>query len=344
MKIILMIAAVFAVLLVIGLVAVFALISIAALVLLSLFAAGLINFNKPGKGKQFEKNNPHISKDGETLVSAHRSGAGIAPENTLMAFQHCLNSKDFKVDVFEFDLQLTKDGHLILLHDDTLDRTTNACEHFGEKDVSPSTKTLAELRELNFGENFEDENGNYPYRGLRGNDIPANLRAVTLDEVFDLIESTKKHQYIIELKDPREQGYKACDELYRILKQRDMLEQVVFGTFNNEVSKYATKHHPDLLRSACPKEVFYFYMCAVANIRIKPTTFAFSALQIPTDKYTGVRLGTKRIVEYAHRHNIAVQYWTINQTWEMDYLKSINADCIMTDLPDVAYRIFNERL
>lgn len=322
---------------------VFSLVSLVVLGLLAMFVAGLMNFNKPGKGQQFEKTNPHISEDGETLISAHRSGAGIAPENTLMAFQHCLNSKDFKVDVFEFDLQLTKDGHLILLHDDTLDRTTNACEHFGEKDVSPATKTLAELRELNFGENFRDENGNFPYRGLRGQDIPANLRAVTLSEVFDLIESVKEHQYIIELKDPREQGYKACDELYRILKERGMLQRVVFGTFNNEVSKYATQHHPDLLRSACPKDVFWFYMCAVLNIKIKPTTFAFSALQIPTDKYMGVRLGTKRIVEYAHRHNIAVQYWTINQTWEMDYLRAINADCIMTDLPDVAYKIFNER-
>lgn len=314
-----------------------------ALVLLSIFIAGLMNFNKAGKGKQFEKTNPHISKDGETLVSAHRSGAGIAPENTLMAFEHCLNSKDFKVDVFEFDVQLTKDGHLILLHDDTLDRTTNACEHFGEKDVSPASKTLARLRELNFGESFEDKRGRFPFKGLRGRDIPDNLRAVTLCEVLDLIESFKEYQYIIELKDPGEQGFKACDELHRVLKERDMLQRVVFGTFNNEVSKYATKHHPDLLRSACPWEMFLFYMCAVANLPTKPSTFAFSALQIPTDRYTGVRLGTKRIVEYAHRHNIAVQYWTINDTWEMDYLKSINADCIMSDLPDVAYKVFNER-
>lgn len=314
-----------------------------ALALFSAFVAGLMNFNKVGKGKQYEKTNPHISKDGLTLVSAHRSGAGIAPENTLMAFQHCLNSKDFKVDIFEFDVQLTKDGHLVLLHDDTLDRTTNACEHFGEKDVSPTNKTLAELRELNFGESFEDENGNFPYKGLRGNDIPVNLRAVTLCEVLDLIESVKEYNYIIELKDPGKQGFKACDELHRVLKERGMLQRVVFGTFNNEVSKYATKHHPDLLRSACPWEMFLFYMCAVTNLPIKPSTFAFSALQIPTDKYMGVRLGTKRIVEYAHRHNIAVQYWTINETWEMDYLKSINADCIMSDVPDVAYKIFNER-
>lgn len=316
---------------------------LAALGLLSIFIAGLINFNKADKGKEYKKTNPHITKDGETLIAAHRSGAGIAPENTLMAFQHCLGSKDFYVDIYEFDLALTKDGKLILLHDDTLDRTTNACEHFGGKNIEPKTKTLTELRELNFGENFCDKDGNYPYRGLRGKDIPCNLRAVTLEEVLDLLESVKEYRYIIELKDPKKQGFKACDELYRILKERNMLERVSVGTFNNEVAKYATKHHPDLIRSGSPFEIFQYYLCAVTNAKTKPDTFGFTVLHIPTDRYTGVRLGTKRIVEYSHRHNIAVQYWTINETWEMDYLKSINADAIMTDTPDVAYKVFNGR-
>lgn len=316
---------------------------LAALGLLSVFVAGLINFNKVGKGKQLSKTNPHITKDGETLIAAHRSGAGIAPENTLMAFEHCLKSKDFYVDIYEFDLALTKDNRLILLHDDTLDRTTNACEHFGGKDIEPKTKTLAELRELNFGERFCDKNGNYPYKGLRGKDIPDNLRAVTLEEVLNLLEGVKEYRYIIELKDPGEQGYKACDELYGILKKRNMLERVSVGTFNNEVARYATKHHPDLIRSGSPFEIFQYYLCAVANLNIKPGTFGFTVLHIPTDRYPGVRLGTKRIVEYSHRHNIAVQYWTINDTWEMDYLHHINADAIMTDTPDVAYKVINGR-
>ena len=85
-------------------ISVIAVILLFALGLLGIFIAGLINFNKVGNGKQTEKTNPHITKDGETLVAAHRSGAGIAPENTLMAFQHCLGSKDFYVDIYEFDL------------------------------------------------------------------------------------------------------------------------------------------------------------------------------------------------------------------------------------------------
>ena len=91
--------------------------------------------------------NPYITTDA-ALVSAHRSGGGIMPENTMLAFESCMNSKDFNTDIFEFDLHITKDNKLILLHDDTLDRTTNAVEYFGYEDVKPIDHTYAELREL----------------------------------------------------------------------------------------------------------------------------------------------------------------------------------------------------
>ena len=100
----------------------------------------------------------------------------------MLAFESCMNSKDFNTDIFEFDLHITKDNKLILLHDDTLDRTTNAVEYFGYEDVKPIDHTYAELRELNFGENFQAEDGSYPYRGLRGDKIPDDLRAVLLED------------------------------------------------------------------------------------------------------------------------------------------------------------------
>ena len=84
--------------------------------------------------------NPYITADA-ALVSAHRSGGGIMPENTMLAFESCMNSKDFNTDIFEFDLHITKDNKLILLHDDTLDRTTNAVEYFGYEDVKPIDHT-----------------------------------------------------------------------------------------------------------------------------------------------------------------------------------------------------------
>ena len=284
--------------------------------------------------------NPYITEE-KALVSAHRSGKDIAPENTMAAFRHCIESEDFNVDIYEFDLHITKDGKLILLHDSTLDRTTNSVEHFGEEDVKPSEKTYEELRELNFGENFQNADGEFPYEKLRGDDIPDELRAVLLEDVLDYLESNGDFQYIIEIKDSGENGKKACDELYRILKEKDLLEDVVFGTFNPDVTAYADKNYPDMLRSASIAEVLVFYLFASYGIDVDADFFKYEALQIPAEYQGILYLNTDRIINYAHRHNIAVQYWTINEAEEVEYLNSIGADCIMSDSPDMAYDVIN---
>ena len=77
-----------------------------------------------------------------------------------------------------------------------------------------------------------------------------------------------------------------------------------------------------------------FYNYDPSQLKLeKKDGWPFVALQIPTTDYT-VNLGTSRLVNYAHKHDIAVQYWTINDPEEMAYLQSIGADAIMTDVPD----------
>jgi len=90
--------------------------------------------------------------------------------------------------------------------------------------------------------------------------------------------------------------------------------------------------YPDMLRSAGFNEVIEFYVYSLLKLP-KKGGWDFVALQIPTTDYT-VNLGTSRLVNYAHKHDIAVQYWTINDPEEMAYLQSIGADAIMTDVPD----------
>ena len=285
--------------------------------------------------------NPYITEE-KALVSAHRSGKDIAPENTMAAFQHCIETEDFNVDIYEFDLHITKDGKLILLHDSTLDRTTNSVEHFGRAGVTPSEKNYEELRELNFGENFKNTDGEYPYRGLRGEAIPDELRAVLLEDVLDYLESNGDFQYIIEIKAAGENGKKACDELYRILKEKDLLEDVVFGTFNPDVTAYADKHYPDMLRSASIIETIIFYVLCGYGIDVGEEFFKYEALQIPSERAI-IYLNTPRVINYAHRNNIAVQYWTSNDAEEVEYLNSIGAYCIMSDAPDMAYDVINSK-
>lgn len=293
----------------------------------------------PAKIEIFETKNSYIASNGETQISAHRSGGGLMPEETMMAFKNCAENDNFLVDWFEFDLHITKDDVLVLLHDDTLDRTSDCETVFGEEDVRPEDKTYQELRTLNMGADFENENGEKPYADLSGDEVPDELRIVRVDDVLDYLEDAGngKYNYIIEIKNGGDLGKKALDVLYGILSEKDLLGRVIFGTFNEEVSVHADENYPDLNRSATIKEVLEFYSAAITDDKdFEPS---YTALQIPYSMPFRLiaNLGTAQVVNYAHEHDLAVQYWTINDKDDFDYLCSIGADCIMTDYPDVMY-------
>ena len=159
--------------------------------------------------------------------------------------------------------------------------------------------------------------------------------------MLDYLESNGDFTYIIEIKDKGENGFKAADELYRILTERKLLQKVVFGTFNGDVTKYVDENYPDMLRSSSIVEVVLFYLAAAYNIDLNEGFYKFDALQIPTNQYGILMLGSERVINYAHRHNLAVQYWTINEEDEIKRLSEIGADCIMSDVPDLAYDVIN---
>ena len=105
--------------------------------------------------ESYETTNQYITEYGNPDISAHRSGAGVAPQNTLMAFEKMLEENDeYGVDTYEFDVSLTADGELIVLHNLTYDATSNAVEAFGRENVKASELTFEEAQVLNMGENF----------------------------------------------------------------------------------------------------------------------------------------------------------------------------------------------
>ena len=316
------------------------------LIVLALLAAGAFAAIKvsgrhrsdPAKVISYETDNAFIT--GKTQVSAHRSGGGIAPEETLMAFRNCAENPEFSVDVYEFDLHITADEQLVLLHDDTLDRTSDAQTVFGETDVRPENKTLAELKTLNMGAKFVDEAGNMPYANLES--VPDELRILSLPEVLDYLSGTGDYMYIIEVKNTGELGKKAVDVLYAELVARGMLEKAVFGTFDDEIGRYVSATYPDFARGTTVGEVVDFYLAALLNKKdYQPPC---SVLQLPfCDEYLdmGINLGTAAVINYAHSHNLALQYWTVNDPEDMAYLISMGADCIMTDYPDLLYSVMH---
>jgi glycerophosphoryl diester phosphodiesterase len=102
------------------------------------------------------------------LIMAHQGGEGERPSNTMAAFQNAVNSG---ADVLDTDMQITKDGVLVLIHDATVDRTTNGKGAVGDL-------TLSQLQPLDAGYSYSADGKTFPYRG-RGITIP------TLEQFFN---------------------------------------------------------------------------------------------------------------------------------------------------------------
>lgn len=289
-----------------------------------------------------QSDNPYITEYLDPDIAAHRSGAGLAPQNTLMAFENIIEQGDaLGVDTLEFDVQITADGELVLLHDLTLDGTSNAVEAFGKKNVFASSLTLEELKTLNMGENFKG-NGDYPYKGLRGDDIPYNLRIVTCDEVIDYVEANavKEYKYVIEIKSIGSNGRKAADKLYSIITERGLQDRVIWSTFAPFTSMYMKTNYSEIARTADAIEAVQFYFYFRMDWDLQDVSPSYVALQIPYGSSAFdniINLGTREMLNYAHSNNIAVQYWTINSEEEVRTLTLNGADCIMTDYPQMAY-------
>ncbi len=305
-------------------------------------AAQFFHRSDPKNRKQYETSNPFIT--GQTAISAHRSGAGDFPEETLAEFRGCAENPDFQVDYFEFDLHMTADDILVLSHDSTLDRVSDAAAVFGAENVLVRDKTLAELKHLNMAAQFVSGAGEAPYADLHGDDVPDELRILSLDEVLNYLTAAGDYHYIIEIKDGGEVGLAAADQLYATLQARGLLDRVIVGSFRDEVASYITANYPDMHRSASPEEVVQFYFAALTGKR--DFTCSYDVLQLPfgdAESSFGINLGTATVINFAHANDLAIQYWTVNSEKDMTYLASIGADALITDYPDRAAGVL-ERL
>ncbi len=306
-------------------------------------------FTPPVSPVTEQTENQFMSTYGNTQISAHRLGKGNAPENTMMAVKECLNlAEKYTVDYLEMDLQITKDGELVVYHSLYLDEKSNSAELFGKKNTTVFSKTYNELRGLNMGEYFQ-KNGKYPYRGLRGNDIPDDLKITKIEDIFDYVESVApgKFKYTVEIKYPHPWAPKMIDKLYNILKERNLTDRVIVASFWPDAQYYLIKNYTGkLYRSAGPFEIFKLYKSYLTDEHIDKNDITYSVLQIPyyeDDGYFFIgNFGKSDFVEYAHKYGIAVQYWTVSSVQDMLDLRTIGADAIMTDHVDRASKTYGK--
>ena len=209
--------------------------------------------------------------------------------------------------------------------------------------------TLAELEQYNFGYYFEDENGERIYKDetdLQGK----GLQIATVDKLFEeFYESNPDLLFIVEIKNSEELGYKACEILNQTLEQYPgYKDQIVVGTFHDEIEEELKTKYQELLRGAPTGTAAKFILTQFLGVNLFDNS-DFACLQIPMGYDLGIELDLDKqtIIDRAHRRNIAVQYWTINDEEEMVRLIELGCDCIMTDNPkllkDVLERYESEK-
>lgn len=311
----------------------------------------VINIIPPAKNVE---NNPFIVEKGELpMIAAHRGGSDNNPENTMLAFREAVTT--IGVDIIESDLYLTKDGYLVYNHDSYIDETCNINGDLTLDEVEDlcdnkenrhyiKDMTLEELRQYNFGYYFEDENGQRIYQDAT--DLEGlGLQIATVDQLFaEFYESYPDLLFIVEIKNSGEMGYEACRILYETLqKYPGYLDQIVVGTFHDEIETELKTKYPELLRGAPTGTAAKFVLTQYLGVNIFDNS-DFACLQIPMSYDVGIEisLDKKTLISRAHRRNIAVQYWTINDADEMRELIELGCDCIMTDNPELLKSVLDE--
>lgn len=304
--------------------------------------------------KKNTENNPFIVAEGELpMIAAHRGGGDNNPENTMLAFREAIGT--YGADIIESDLYLTKDGYLVYNHDSYIDETCNVNgdltldevkELCGNKENRHYIEdmTLSELREYNFGYYFENEEGERTYKDetdLAG----AGLQIATVDQLFEeFYESNPDLLFIVEIKDGGERGFEAARILSETLKKYPGYEdQIVVGTFHDEIEAELKENYPHLMRGASTGSAAKFILTQFVGLNIFDGG-DFTCLQIPMSYDLGIEVALDKatIIKRAHRRNIAVQYWTINDPDEMRLLIELGVDCIMTDNPALLREVLSE--
>lgn len=251
------------------------------------------------------------------LFFAHRGGAKLAPENTLAAFE---KGVALGADALELDIQTTREGELVVIHDATVDRTTN-----GTGPVS--TFTLAELRKLDAGYRFTpDEGQTFPFRG-KGHSI------LTLSEVFERFPTLRVN---IDLKESTAVRERRLWELIRKMRIEERV-LVASGDLHEPILRFRHFSGGRVATSASEKEIRTFVLThfARATRLLRP---AYDALQVP-EMHRGVRVVSASMVEAAHLLGLEVHVWTVDERETMERLLSWGVDGIMSDRPDVLAQV-----
>ncbi|MDH3272265.1 MAG: glycerophosphodiester phosphodiesterase [Gemmatimonadota bacterium] len=251
---------------------------------------------------------------GAPILCAHRGGSKLAPENTLVAFRSAV--EDWGADMLELDVRLTADGEVVVIHDETVDRTTNGVGRVADL-------TLAEIKALDAGYRFTDGNGRNTFRG-RGVTVP------TLEELMDACPTVWLNV------EAKEAG--VARPLVDLVLRRGEAHRVLVAA-EHERNRREVRGYPGPW-GASRRHCLLFWLLHWLP-RGGPYTPPVDALQIP-EFWKGLRFLTPRLIREAHRKNIPVHVWTVDAPDDMRRLLAWGVDSVQTDRPDLLSEVLVE--
>lgn len=283
------------------------------LMLLLAVLVPLVMFAVPASGQN------KVPADKQVLNIGHRGASGLAPEHTFPAYDLALKQG---ADYIEQDLQLTRDGVLVVLHDDTLNRTAQPTEESGPTDCTGFVrdKTLAQIKTCDVGSWFNKTYPQYAKPGYVGLKIP------TLEQVFK--RYGKSTNYYIETKSPAASPGME-EELLRLMGKYDLLRP-------------AAKHWRVLIQSFSPESLITIHDAAPRLPLIQLYTRSDSqTIQAALDAAQTYAIGIgpskedvdRSLVRAAHKRCLDVHPYTVNEKAEMQSLINRGVDGMFTNFP-----------
>ena len=251
---------------------------------------------------------------GAPLLVAHRGGSKLAPENTLAAFRQAIHR--WRADMLEMDVRLTRDGEVVVIHDETVDRTTDGTG-------TVASLTYAEVASLDGGYRFRDPEGSYSFRGL----------GVSVPRFEDVLLDLPGVRLNVEAKEPQ-----VASPLVDIIRRHGEENRVLVAA-EFESNRRSVRAYPGPW-GASRTHVFWFW--ALHRLP-KGGGYVPQAdiLQVP-EVWNGLRIVTPRFIRAAHERNLPVQVWTVDDPADMQRLLSWGVDGIQTDRPDLLARVLTE--
>ena len=259
--------------------------------------------------------------DGDWPVNfAHRGASARAPENTLEAFR--LAAED-GAGGLETDVHVTRDGHVVAIHDDTVDRTTDGSGLVREA-------TLAGLQSLDAGYRFTPDGGaTFPYRG----------KGVSIPELREVLRGFPDLAVNLDIKEAQPGVEEAVLRVIEGVGATD--RTLVVSEYTPVIGRFRRLSGGRVRTGASRGETRLFYYLSALRLErlLRP---AYDTLQVPV--WHGEReLVTPRFLQAAHGVGVRVDVWTIDEPAEMRRLLDLGVDVVMTNRPGVLAGVLRER-